>query len=171
MQRYRDDIKQWIAKSDIKDKRPLIDARKQIEAEMERFKVCEKEFKTKAFSKEGLGQARKEDPKEAERNKTRKWLTEALSALQDQIDGLEAEIESLQAKGGKKVKGAKSVEDLEGWVEKHRVHERRIEQILRMIDNEALSPEQVCGWSPSHVPAATSHGPGAPPATCTSASR
>jgi Not1 N-terminal domain, CCR4-Not complex component len=34
----------------------LMDARKQIEREMERFKVCEKETKTKAFSKEGLGQ-------------------------------------------------------------------------------------------------------------------
>ena len=33
-----------------------MDARKQIEREMERFKVCEKETKTKAFSKEGLGQ-------------------------------------------------------------------------------------------------------------------
>lgn len=34
----------------------LVEARKQIEREMERFKVCEKETKTKAFSKEGLGQ-------------------------------------------------------------------------------------------------------------------
>lgn len=33
-----------------------MDARKVIEREMERFKVCEKETKTKAFSKEGLGQ-------------------------------------------------------------------------------------------------------------------
>jgi hypothetical protein len=33
-----------------------VDARKLIEREMERFKICEKETKTKAFSKEGLGQ-------------------------------------------------------------------------------------------------------------------
>ena len=33
-----------------------MDARKLIEREMERFKICEKETKTKAFSKEGLGQ-------------------------------------------------------------------------------------------------------------------
>lgn len=32
-----------------------MDARKLIEREMERFKICEKEAKTKAFSKEGLG--------------------------------------------------------------------------------------------------------------------
>lgn len=34
----------------------LIDARRLIEKEMERFKICEKEMKTKAFSKEGLEQ-------------------------------------------------------------------------------------------------------------------
>ena len=33
-----------------------MDSRKLIEREMERFKICEKETKTKAFSKEGLGQ-------------------------------------------------------------------------------------------------------------------
>jgi len=74
LQRYRDDIKTWITNSDIKDKRPLTDARKQIETEMERFKVCEKEFKTKAFSKEGLSQAPKEDPKDKEKNKARKGI-------------------------------------------------------------------------------------------------
>ena len=62
LQRYRDDIKTWITNSDIKDKRPLTDARKLIETEMERFKVCEKEFKTKAFSKEGLNQVSSSPP-------------------------------------------------------------------------------------------------------------
>lgn len=34
---------------------PLQDARKAVEREMERFKICERETKTKAFSQEGLG--------------------------------------------------------------------------------------------------------------------
>lgn len=93
LQRYRDDIKTWITNSDIKDKRPLTDARKQIETEMERFKVCEKEFKTKAFSKEGLSQAPKEDPKDKERNKVRKWIAASLSKITEQVDVYEAEIE------------------------------------------------------------------------------
>jgi CCR4-NOT transcription complex subunit 3 len=59
LQRYRDQIKTWIQLSEIKDKQALLDARKLIEREMERFKVCEKETKTKAFSKEGLGQQQK----------------------------------------------------------------------------------------------------------------
>ncbi len=51
-----------ISGTDIKDKSDLMKARKDVERQMERFKVCEKEMKTKAFSKEGLGQATKLDP-------------------------------------------------------------------------------------------------------------
>ena len=105
LQRYRDDIKTWITNSDIKDKRPLTDARTLIEKEMERFKVCEKEFKTKAFSKEGLSQAPKEDPKDKERNKVRKWIAESLSKVTEQVNVYEAEIESAANEKKKKSKG------------------------------------------------------------------
>ena len=47
----REQIKSWITGDQVKDKQPLTDARKKIEADMERFKVCEKETKTKAYSK------------------------------------------------------------------------------------------------------------------------
>ena len=142
LQRYRDDIKTWIANSDIKDKRPLMDARKLIETEMERFKVCEKEFKTKAFSKEGLASAPKEDPKEKEKNKTRKWVGTALDTLQESKDKFEAELETINSGKVKKKKdsGAQKWEDL---IERCKYHEERLELILRLIDNEGLSPEQV----------------------------
>ncbi|KAL2662829.1 hypothetical protein AAZV13_02G064300 [Glycine max] len=81
LQRYRDQIKTWIQSSEIKDKKvsasyeqALVDARKIIEREMERFKICEKETKTKAFSKEGLGQQPKTDPREKAKSETRDWL-------------------------------------------------------------------------------------------------
>ena len=51
LQRYRDQIKGWVASSEIKDKNQLVEYRKLIESRMERFKVCEKETKTKAYSK------------------------------------------------------------------------------------------------------------------------
>lgn len=35
-----------------------------IESKMEQFKVCEKETKTKAYSKEGLAQLEKVDPEQ-----------------------------------------------------------------------------------------------------------
>lgn len=141
LQRYRDDIKTWITNSDIKDKRPLTDARKLIETEMERFKVCEKEFKTKAFSKEGLSQATKEDPKEKEKNKVRKWISTALETVQERKDVYEAELETINsAKKKKKDSGAAKWEDL---IERCRFHEERLELILRLIDNESLSAEDV----------------------------
>jgi len=141
LQRYRDDIKTWITNSDIKDKRPLTDARKLIETEMERFKVCEKEFKTKAFSKEGLSQAPKEDPKEKEKNKVRKWVGAALETIQERKDVYEAELETINtAKKKKKDAGAAKWEDL---IERCRYHEERLELILRLIDNDSLAAEDV----------------------------
>ena len=143
LQRYRDDIKTWITNSDIKDKRPLTDARKLIETEMERFKVCEKEFKTKAFSKEGLASAPKEDPKEKDRNRVRKWVGTALETLSERKDVYEAELETINsAKKKKKDTGAQKWEDL---LERCRYHEDRLELILRLIDNESLTPEEVDG--------------------------
>lgn len=42
---------------------------------MERFKVVERETKTKAYSKEGLGAATKVDPREKEKEDTKEWVT------------------------------------------------------------------------------------------------
>jgi len=42
---------------------------------MERFKVIERETKTKAYSKEGLGAAIKVDPKEKEKEDITSWLS------------------------------------------------------------------------------------------------
>lgn len=55
----REQIKSWITGDQVKDKQPLTDARKKIEADMERFKVCEKETKTKAYSKVRAPQLRR----------------------------------------------------------------------------------------------------------------
>lgn len=54
LQRHRDSVKGWLQSNDIKDKTVLLEVRRRIESKMEQFKVCEKETKTKKFSKEGL---------------------------------------------------------------------------------------------------------------------
>lgn len=41
---------------------------------MERFKVVERETKTKAYSKEGLGAAQKLDPAQKEKDEITNWL-------------------------------------------------------------------------------------------------
>ncbi|KAK9155042.1 hypothetical protein Sjap_002522 [Stephania japonica] len=148
LQRYRDQIKTWIQSSEIKDKKvsasyeqALLDARKLIEKEMERFKVCEKETKTKAFSKEGLGQQPKTDPKEKAKSETRDWLNNMVSELESQIDVFEAEIEGLSVKKGKT--RPPRLTHLETSITRHKAHIMKLELILRLLDNDELSPEQV----------------------------
>ncbi|KAK8531672.1 hypothetical protein V6N12_053137 [Hibiscus sabdariffa] len=148
LQRYRDQIKTWIQSSEIKDKKisasyeqALVDARKQIEREMERFKICEKETKTKAFSKEGLGQQPKTDPKEKAKSETRDWLNNVVSELESQIDSFEAEIEGLSVKKGKT--RPPRLTHLETSITRHKAHIMKLELILRLLDNDELSPEQV----------------------------
>ncbi|XP_078177774.1 transcription regulator NOT2/NOT3/NOT5 family protein isoform X4 [Carex rostrata] len=141
LQRYRDQIKTWIQSSEIKDKKALMDARKQIEREMERFKVCEKETKTKAFSKEGLGQQPKTDPKEKAKAETRDWLNTVVGDLESQIDNFEAEVEGLSIKKGKA--RPPRLTHLETSITRHKAHIKKLESILRLLDNDELSPEQV----------------------------
>ncbi|WOK99459.1 general negative regulator of transcription subunit 3 isoform X2 [Canna indica] len=148
LQRYRDQIKTWIQSSEIKDKKvsasyeqALMDARKLIEREMERFKVCEKETKTKAFSKEGLGQQPKTDPKEKAKSETRDWLNNVVGDLENQIDNFEAEVEGLSVKKGKT--RPPRLTHLEASIARHKAHIMKLELILRLLDNDELSPDQV----------------------------
>ncbi|RZB47372.1 CCR4-NOT transcription complex subunit 3 [Glycine soja] len=148
LQRYRDQIKTWIQSSEIKDKKvsasyeqALVDARKIIEREMERFKICEKETKTKAFSKEGLGQQPKTDPKEKAKSETRDWLNNVVGELESQIDNFEAELEGLSVKKGKS--RPPRLTHLETSITRHKAHIKKCEFILRLLDNDELSPEEV----------------------------
>jgi CCR4-NOT transcription complex subunit 3 len=69
---------------------------------MEKFKACEKEMKTKAFSKEGLTAATKLDPKAQEKIEVTAWIQSQVEELQIQIEQSEAEIETLQGGGRRK---------------------------------------------------------------------
>lgn len=141
LQRYRDQIKTWLQSSEIKDKKALLEARKLIEREMERFKICEKETKTKAFSKEGLVQQPKTDPKEKAKSETRDWLNNVVGELELQIDTFEAEMEGLSVKKGKT--RPPRLTHLETSIARHKAHIMKLELILRLLDNEELSPEQI----------------------------
>lgn len=50
--------------------------------------ICEKEMKTKAFSKEGLGQSVKQDPRERARAEIRDWLSTTVDTLNLQVGNL-----------------------------------------------------------------------------------
>jgi CCR4-NOT transcription complex subunit 3 len=139
LQRLRDQIKTWLGSGDIKDKNPLTEARKLIETKMEQFKVCEKDTKTKAFSKEGLAREAKADPEEAERQERRDWINECLEKLNDVIDSVESEMEKLSSGRGKN-KNKSELEKLDNRVKKNRWHIGRLELILKLLDNMDLEP-------------------------------
>lgn len=117
---------------------------------MERFKACEKEMKTKAFSKEGLIAAAKLDPAEKAKVEMCNWITSQVDELSRQIESSEAEIEQLQAGAGKKKKGsaasgatAERAANLENFNERRSWHVSRLEILHRMIENGQLEPERV----------------------------
>ena len=53
---------------------------------MERFKACEKEMKTKAFSREGLTNSLKLDPREKEKVETSGFISTMLAELEHQVE-------------------------------------------------------------------------------------
>ncbi|KAL7993843.1 putative pyridoxal-phosphate dependent enzyme, CCR4-NOT complex subunit/5 domain superfamily [Plasmopara halstedii] len=142
LQRFRDQIKTWIGNSDVKDKRPLVDARKLIEHKMEEFKVCEKETKTKAYSKEGLAQVERLDPEQQARQQSHAWIQDCLNQFNVQIEALESDVERLHSAKGRSRNKSEIVEK-EKLLSQHKWHILKLEQINRLLDNAALEPEQV----------------------------
>lgn len=145
LQRLRDQIKSWIASGEIKDKTSLLDNRRLIETQMERFKVVERETKTKAYSKEGLGAAQKLDPAQREKESVCCWLQNSISSLQIQTDQYESEIESLLANKKKRLDKDKQdkMDDLKSKLDRHKFHITKLETLLRMLDNDSVDVEQI----------------------------
>jgi CCR4-NOT transcriptional regulation complex NOT5 subunit len=128
-----------MTSSEIKDKDAIISARKEIERRMERFKLVEKEAKTKSFSKEGLNRAAA-DPKERAKADMRDWLTATVDTLNSGIEEFEAEAEAAgTAKKGKKPPARVTL--MEESIGRHRQHIMRLEQLLRLLDNDAVQGE------------------------------
>lgn len=118
---------------------------------MEKFKACEKELKTKAYSKEGLSQSVKMDPAEKERMEISNWIQETVEKLGTQVDAFETEQEVLSAalrrssKKAQDIAKAQRLAMVENQVIRHKHHVGKLEIILRMLENGNLSVEQVNG--------------------------
>ena len=112
---------------------------------MEKFKIVERETKTKAYSKEGLTSGQKLDPAERERADISQWLNQCIETLNIQMDQFEAEIENLS--NTKKKKGrndqAEQMDALNSLLEKHRDHVQKLETLLRMLDNNTVEINQI----------------------------
>lgn len=142
LQRLRDQIKTWIGSSDVKDKDNLIDARKLIETKMEQFKICEKETKTKTYSKEGLARAEKLTPEEQAKHDTCKWVGETIEKLQQCVEDKDVEIEKLSSGRGKKT-NKHLIEENNHFINGHKFHINKLEGIMRLVMNDVLDHEMV----------------------------
>ncbi|GMM51695.1 CCR4-NOT core subunit [Starmerella bacillaris] len=145
LQKLRDQIKTWIASNDIRDKKQLLDQRRLIENDMERFKAVEREVKTKAYSKEGLMRAN--DPYYKEKHEAIEFLQTKMEELEQQVESLEEEQDQLQqtTKRGKKSDSGKQerLNEIDHALERHKWHISNMETMVSMIENDKLAPESV----------------------------
>lgn len=142
LQRLRDQIKTWIGSSEVKDKDALLEARKLIETKMEQFKICEKETKTKTYSKEGLARGERLDPAEEAKLRTTSWIAEYVEKFQEVLAEKEFEIEKLSIGKGKK-QNKHQIESLQAQIANHKFHLSKLEGIIRLVNNDRLECDPV----------------------------
>ena len=103
-------------------------------------------MKTKAYSKEGLSAAAKLDPKEQAKMEASEFLSNNVDELEQQIETLEAESESIQAtmkKGKGHAAKAERIAEIERIIERHKWHQGKMELIRRSLENGGVEPDQV----------------------------
>eukprot|EP00756_Hemistasia_phaeocysticola_P011352 Hpha_TRINITY_DN15110_c4_g4::TRINITY_DN15110_c4_g4_i1::g.127169::m.127169/K12580/CNOT3, NOT3; CCR4-NOT transcription complex subunit 3 len=142
LQRLRDQIKTWQGMPEIRDKRAIDEARRNIEVKMEQFKACERDAKIKTYSKVGLSLPHREDPEEAAREKTREWLNTQLCELNTQLEQAEVDIGGSRKKKGRSAAIA-AASGVGERIIRHRFHIGKLEQLLRLLDNEQVTPEDI----------------------------
>lgn len=142
LQRLRDQIKTWIGSSDVKDKDALLDARKLIETKMEQFKICEKETKTKTYSKEGLMRQEKLDPQEQAKKDCTQWIADYIEQLNVLVEDRDVEVEKLSSGKGKKT-NRHLIEEHSEVMNNHKFHVSKLEGIMRLVNNDRLPVETV----------------------------
>lgn len=109
---------------------------------MEEFKICEKETKTKTYSKEGLAREEKLDPEEEAKQNTTTWLQESVERLQSDMEEKDFEIERLSSGKGKKT-NKHEIESLQDHISSHKFHIAKMEGIIRLVNNDVLQVDAV----------------------------
>jgi len=142
LQRLREQIKTWQSSNEIKDKKPLLEARKNIEQQMERFKVIERETKQKPYSKDALGGTYKFDPLHKEQEDLREWLQGCNNKLNSKIEEFETRLEDLNANKKKRMDKEK-IELTKTSLETHRHYMETLERIGSMLQKSQLSVKKV----------------------------
>ena len=113
--------------------------------QMERFKVCEKETKTKAFSKEGLAAASRREHKDSlMKMETFEWISETQNKLRDQIQTFEEELDTTSANKKSKTKSLRDkYEKIANSVVRHNWHLEKLSLLAKSLRNDRVNIEQV----------------------------
>ena len=158
LQRCREQVKNWIGQSsslkiESSKKEKMIEVRKAIEKKMEQFKECEREVKTKTYSKEGLRVQTEAEAREVSRSKRKEedrqvlevieFMTEFQEQLNTQIEETEEEIEEMEQSTTRGRRGQEAGGELEIRMERHRFHEKQFELILDHLRKGHLDPDEV----------------------------
>jgi len=144
LQRYRDQIKSWMGNDHVKDKRLLIENRKHIETKMEEFKICEKETKTKAYSKEALAKAAKRDLLSPEQQVTMEWISKQTESLNDQQKDQKKMLEEVQRNRRRKG-NEKREEQLLHRIDRHDWHLQKLQDLASSVQKGHVSPTLIMG--------------------------
>lgn len=103
-------------------------------------------MKTKAYSKEGLSQNVKQDPKEKEREELCDFLSDQLDEITRFLETLEAEEEALQVavkKNKRDTTKSDRLSEIATVTERFKWHEGKIELLLRSLKNGNVTNQQV----------------------------
>lgn len=93
---------------------------------------------------DGLAASRDADPETRAKMEVRDWIEQCLDSLQTQKDAIEAELEVIRSKQKKSSKGkTEREEELDTYRERHNYHVQRLELMLRLLDNDNLSADQI----------------------------
>lgn len=145
LQRHREQIKGWLLSSEVKDKTRLMRSRRSIERQMERFKVYERDSKTKAYSKEGLKKLFAAQMREDPRLKTYKWIQEMQGKLQVQIEELEHEMDRVRAPRGRRGnrENREKFDELQNEICVHQWHVSELKKIESRLKSGDITIRQV----------------------------
>ncbi|CAL8465021.1 g4556 [Coccomyxa elongata] len=131
------------AAEDCKDRdKWMQEMKRELKRLQEHFKECEKEAKLKPFAKAALaaGYTEKVDPTLEAKAEAQRWLKTAVSGLAEQVEQLEADLEAKETeeravKKGK-AKPTEKEQHLSDLIMNNNWHIARLEQILRLLEND-----------------------------------
>jgi len=149
LQRLREQVKIWITQNVVQNKAPLLEARKKIETEMERYKGYERESKTKDYSNAGLKRKSSQKGGKAGADPIADWINSTIDDLLSQSKSLEDEIKKLESKDVDDIdpdeleEDAMKIASLDERKDRHKEHVENLRKVLTKWQIHKITPAQM----------------------------